>query len=62
MKDTQSVRVDRTAPSVTTESGYYLQMKDDFGHTYSSPIFNIACERIPFFRWGNKGMRKHSVF
>ncbi len=51
MKDTQSVRVDRTAPSVTTESGYYLQMKDDFGHTYSSPIFNIACERIPFFRW-----------
>lgn len=29
---------------MTTESPYYLQMKDDFGHTYSSPIFNIACE------------------
>ena len=35
---------------MTTESGYYLQMKDDFGHTYSSPIFNIACEQSsPFF-------------
>jgi len=37
-----SYHVSLTAPSVTAESGYYLQMKDDFGHTYSSPIFNIA--------------------
>ena len=36
--------VDRTAPNVTTESGYYLQMKDDFGDKYTSPIFNITRE------------------
>ncbi|KAH9964617.1 hypothetical protein BC827DRAFT_947576 [Russula dissimulans] len=31
-----------TAPNVSTESAYYLQMKDDFGDTFSSPIFNLA--------------------
>jgi hypothetical protein len=30
---------------VDTESGYYLQMKDDFGHTYTSPIFNLTREQ-----------------
>jgi len=35
---------DRTAPNVTTESGYYLQMKDDFGDKYTSPIFNLTRE------------------
>ena len=29
---------------MTTESGYYLQMKDDFGDKYTSPIFNITRE------------------
>ena len=49
---TQYVRVDRTAPTVSTESGYYLQMKDDFGHAFSSPIFNITRERAHPFATG----------
>ncbi|KAI0307424.1 hypothetical protein B0F90DRAFT_1812914 [Multifurca ochricompacta] len=34
--------VSLAAPNVTVESAYYLQMKDDFGHTYSSPVFNLT--------------------
>jgi hypothetical protein len=30
---------------VNTESGYYLQMKDDFSHMYASPIFNLTREQ-----------------
>lgn len=30
---------------MNTESGYYLQMKDDFGHMYTSPIFNLTREQ-----------------
>ncbi|KAH9994474.1 hypothetical protein BJV77DRAFT_307569 [Russula vinacea] len=41
-----------TAPTVSTESGYYLQMKDDFGHAFSSPIFNITRERAHPFTTG----------
>ncbi|KAI9510641.1 hypothetical protein F5148DRAFT_1178045 [Russula earlei] len=37
-----SYTVNLTAPNVTTESAYYLQMKDDFDHSYSSPIFNLT--------------------
>lgn len=44
----------RAVPNVNKESAYYLRMKDDFGHTYSSPIFTFTCERsspalCPFF-------------
>ncbi|KAH9982091.1 hypothetical protein BGW80DRAFT_2871 [Lactifluus volemus] len=37
-----SYLVSVTAPNVTSESAFYLQMKDDFGHGYSSPIFNLT--------------------
>jgi hypothetical protein len=39
--------IDSAAPNVTTESAYYLQMKDDFGHAYPSPIFNLTREHAP---------------
>ncbi|KAI9432605.1 hypothetical protein H4582DRAFT_2192272 [Lactarius indigo] len=32
----------RAVPDVDKESAYYLRMKDDFGHTYSSPIFTLT--------------------
>lgn len=38
------VRACRTVPNVTADMGLYLQMKDDFGHTASSPTFNLSRE------------------
>jgi hypothetical protein len=38
----------RAVPNVNKESAYYLRMKDDFGHTYSSPIFTLTCEQLRF--------------
>ncbi|KAI9436130.1 hypothetical protein BJY52DRAFT_1197188 [Lactarius psammicola] len=34
--------VSLAVPNVNKESAYYLQMKDDFSHTYSSPIFTLT--------------------
>ncbi|KAH9005844.1 hypothetical protein EDB86DRAFT_3070920 [Lactarius hatsudake] len=34
--------VSLAVPDVDKESAYYLRMKDDFGHTYSSPIFTLT--------------------
>ncbi|KAH9075658.1 hypothetical protein EDB83DRAFT_2515359 [Lactarius deliciosus] len=34
--------VSLAVPGVDKESAYYLRMKDDFGHTYSSPIFTLT--------------------
>lgn len=34
--------VSLAVPNVNDESAYYLRMKDDFGHTYSSPIFTLT--------------------
>ncbi|KAF8261531.1 hypothetical protein EI94DRAFT_1810153 [Lactarius quietus] len=34
--------VSLAVPNVNNESAYYLRMKDDFGHTYSSPIFTLT--------------------
>jgi len=53
----------RTAPNVTMESGYYLQMKDDFGDKYTSPIFNLTHKhwRMPrfFFTGNNNNNTQH---
>ena len=55
LKTRVCVRIDRSAPGVTAEAGYYLLMKDDFGHTFSSPIFNIACEHAALFFFFRRG-------
>ncbi|KAI0271701.1 hypothetical protein BC834DRAFT_967141 [Gloeopeniophorella convolvens] len=34
--------VSLAAPNVSAEAGFYLQMKDDFGQTSTSPIFNLT--------------------
>lgn len=34
--------VSLAVPDVNKESAYYLRMKDDFGHTYSSSIFTLT--------------------
>ncbi|KAI0063250.1 hypothetical protein BV25DRAFT_1915567 [Artomyces pyxidatus] len=37
-----SYLVSLAVPNVTTESGYTLQMKDDFGKSTTSPVFNLS--------------------